>query len=342
MDFRFDPVVTKDLILSHFTEEQIMEYYLKVPIHKKKLFRSPLRIDKMPTCSIFRNNKGILIFKDFATGQHLNCFGVVMEKFHCNYYQALDIIANDFGLVQNNNITKNEGKINLKPIKITDTEPSKIQIEIQNFSENELKWWNDYGITIELLKKYNIYSCKYVFLNNSIVAESSDKCPIYGYYGGKDKDKKELWRCYFPFRKSHRFLTNWSAKKIQGFNQLPRKGKICIITKSMKDVMALAAYRIPAIAPNSEHLFISDNVLEGLKERFKYIIVLYDQDRKGKLNMAKIRSEHRELIYLVIPKEYGAKDFSDFRKKYGFMKTKEAILNVKKWLKLIRQTKELK
>lgn len=110
----------------------------------------------------------------------------------------------------------------------------------------------------------------------------------------------------------------------------------------MKDVMALAAYRIPAIAPNSEHLFISDNVLEGLKERFKYIIVLYDQDRTGKLNMAKIRSEHPELIYLVIPKEYGAKDFSDFRKKYGFMKTKEAILNVKKWLKLIRQTKELK
>lgn len=146
----------------------------------------------------------------------------------------------------------------------------------------------------------------------------------------------------FPISKKSSFSYKLVSKKIQGFNQLPRKGKICIITKSMKDVMALAAYRIPAIAPNSEHLFISDNVLEGLKERFKYIIVLYDQDRTGKLNMAKIRSEHPELIYLVIPKEYGAKDFSDFRKKYGFMKTKEAILNVKKWLKLIRQTKELK
>ena len=33
---------------------------------------------------------------------------------------------------------------------------------------------------------------------------------------------------------------------------------------------------------------------------------------------------------------------ADFRKKYGFMKTKEARLSVKKWLKLIRQTKELK
>ena len=110
----------------------------------------------------------------------------------------------------------------------------------------------------------------------------------------------------------------------------------------MKDLMALSAFKIPACAPNSEHLFISDNVLEDLKRRFKYIIILYDQDRTGKLNMAKIRSEHPELIYLVIPKEYGAKDFSDFRKKYGFMKTKEAILNVIKWLKLIRKTKELK
>ena len=43
------------------------------------------------------------------------------------------------------------------------------ELALKCFSENELKWWNDYGITIELLKKYNIYSCKYVFLNNSIV-----------------------------------------------------------------------------------------------------------------------------------------------------------------------------
>lgn len=342
MDFRFDPIVDKDFILSHLTEEQIMEYYLNVPINKRKLFRSPLRTDRRPTCSVFRNNKGILIFKDFATGQHLNCFGVVMERFRCDYFHALDIIANDFGLVKNDNLVKNEGRINPKPVKITDKEPSKIQIEIQNFSEKELKWWNDFGITIDILRRYNVFSCKYVFLNNVIVAESTDKCPIYGYYGGKDKDNRELWRCYFPFRKDYRFVTNWSAKKIQGFDQLPKNGKVLIVTKSMKDVMALSAYKIPAIAPNSEHLFISDNVLEGLKKRFKYIIVLYDQDRTGKLNMAKIRSEHPELIYLVIPKEYGAKDFSDFRKKYGFVKTKKAILNVIKWLKLIRQTRELK
>lgn len=334
MDFRFDPVVTKDLILSHFTEEQIMEYYLKVPIHKKKLFRSPLRVDKMPTCSIFRNNKGILIFKDFATGQHLNCFGVVMEKFHCNYYKALDIIANDFGLVQNNNITKNEGKINLKPIKITDTEPSKIQIEIQNFSENELKWWNDYGITIELLKKYNIYSCKYVFLNNSIVAESSDKCPIYGYYGGKDKDKKELWRCYFPKRSSFRFITNWPSKKIQGYDRIPKNGKLLIITKSMKDCLSMCSCGMPAIAPNSENLFITDNVLENLKRRFKYIVVFYDNDLPGITNMNKIKRKHPELNFFFIPRFYKVKDFSDFYAKYGRKKTIKTIKYYIKQLKI--------
>ena len=178
MDFRFDPIVDKDLILSHFSEEQIMEYYLGISITKKKLFRSPLRVDKRPTCNVFRNDKGVLIFKDFATGQHLNCFGVVMEKFKCDYHKALDIIANDFGLVDNKNIKKNAGRINPNPIKITDKEPSKIQIEIQNFSEEELNWWKQYGITIDILKRYNVFSCKYLFLNNIIVANQQNLVPF--------------------------------------------------------------------------------------------------------------------------------------------------------------------
>lgn len=73
MNFAFEPKITKELILSRFSEEQIMEFYLRVPV-KRGLFRSPLRRDREPTCSFYRNNSGDLIFKDFATGQHLNAF----------------------------------------------------------------------------------------------------------------------------------------------------------------------------------------------------------------------------------------------------------------------------
>ncbi len=339
MNFSFAQTkITKELILSKFSEEQIMEYYLKIRV-KKGLFRSPIREDKCPTCSYFRNNKGTLFFKDFATGQCLDCFNVVMTIFKCDYHAALRIIANDFGIVKNKALKKNSGKINKNTIKIEDKETSKIQVEIQDFTDLELKWWSKFGITPEILKKYNVYSCKHVFLNDNLVAKSQQNCPIFGYYGGtikKDKEKLELWRCYFPKRTSYRFLTNWPAKKIQGYNQLPKKGKLLVITKSMKDCMCLYSCGISACAPNSENLFISDTVLEDIKKRFDNIVVFYDRDRAGLYNMAKIRREHPELVYVAIPKKYESKDISDFYRDYGRKETLNLIKQFVLWLKSLR------
>ena len=335
MDFSFQPKITKELILSRFSEEQLMEYYLHLPV-KKGLFRSPLRRDKQPTCSFYRNKSGTLIFKDFATGQHLNIFDVVQSIFRCDYFESLRIIANDFGIVRDNTLHKNPGKINLNPIKIKDKEISKIQIEVQEFTDGELKWWGKYGISKDILKRFNVYSCKHVFLNDQLFAESQQHCPIFGYYGKKYQGL-ELWRCYFPKRTSFRFITNWPSKKIQGYDQLPKKGKLLVITKSMKDSMCLYSCGITACAPNSENLFISDKVLEDLKSRFKNIVVLYDNDRPGLYNMAKIRKEHPELTYVFIPKKYGSKDISDFYKDHGRKETLNLIKTFILWLKEHRQ-----
>lgn len=335
MDFSFQPKITKELILSRFSEEQLMEYYLHLPV-KKGLFRSPLRRDKQPTCSFYRNKSGTLIFKDFATGQHLNIFDVVQSIFRCDYFESLRIIANDFGIVRDNALHKNPGKINLNPIKIKDKEISKIQIEVQEFTDGELKWWGKYGISKDILKRFNVYSCKHVFLNDQLFAESQQHCPIFGYYGKKYQGL-ELWRCYFPKRTSFRFITNWPSKKIQGYDQLPKKGKLLVITKSMKDSMCLYSCGITACAPNSENLFISDKVLEDLKSRFKNIVVLYDNDRPGLYNMAKIRREHPELTYVFIPKRYGSKDISDFYKGHGRKETLNLIKTFILWLKEHRQ-----
>lgn len=335
MNFSFQPKITKELILSRFSEEQLMEYYLHLPV-KKGLFRSPLRRDKQPTCSFYRNKSGTLIFKDFATGQHLNVFDVVQSIFKCNYFESLRIIANDFGIVRDNTLHKNPGKINLNPIKIKDKEISKIQIEVQEFTDSELKWWGKYGISKDILKRFNVYSCKHVFLNDQLFAESQQHCPIFGYYGKKYQGL-ELWRCYFPKRTSFRFITNWPSKKIQGYDQLPKKGKLLVITKSMKDSMCLYSCGITACAPNSENLFIPDKVLEDLKNRFENIVVLYDNDRPGLYNMAKIRKEHPELTYVFIPKKYGSKDISDFYKDHGRKETLNLIKTFILWLKEHRQ-----
>lgn len=322
MDFKIEPEITKAYLLSKFSEETFMEYYLGIPV-AKKLYRNPLRKDNKPTCSFYRNKSGELIFKDFSGVFYGNFISVVMFKYSCTYHQALRIIANDFGLIHDNKIPRNKGKLNVNAPVFRDDGAAIIQVEIKDFSKSEIEWWSDYGVTDKILKKFHVFSCKNVFLNGNVISTSSDHCPIYGYYGGK-KEGIELWRIYFPKRKSYRFLSNWDSKKIQGIKQLPNEGKLLVITKSLKDVMCLYSLGIPAIAPNSETLFIPEVLYVELKDRFKNIVVLYDNDLAGIANMRKIRDKYK-VKCLWIPRSYEAKDISDFHKKYGRKKTLELI-----------------
>lgn len=333
-NFTIEPKITKEFLLSKNTEETYMSYYLGVPI-KKGLFRSPLRRDNHNTCSFFRGSSGNLYFKDFATGQCLTFEGVVMEKYGCTYHNALKIIATDFGYIQN--ASKPEVReIKVQP-KFESEKETFIQVEIKDFSESELKWWNSFGISEQTLKKYKVYSIKTVFLNGSIYAQSTQHSPIYGYYFGK-KENIEQWRIYIPKRKEFRFIGNVSTKTIQGYKQLPESGKLLVITKSMKDVCLLSTLGIPAVAPNSETQFVTDKMLDEFRSRFKNIVLLYDNDLTGVRFMNKIRKQHRDLIVCMIPRKYEAKDISDFYQKYGKSKT---INLIKESIKHIKHGKEI-
>lgn len=324
--------LNKDLILSKVTEEQIFNFYIGSEIKSKRLFRSKLRSDKNPTCSMYRNRSGTLIYKDFATGQYLNCFGYVMELFKCDYYTAIAIIANDFNILSNPSVPRNKGKIISKDFRIEEKEFSKIQIEAQEFTELELKWWAKFGITLDILKKYNVYSCKHVFLNGQLVAKSQQHCPIFGYYGRKYQGN-ELWKIYFPKRKEYRFMGNYPSKKMQGYEQLPKSGKLCVITKSQKDCMTLHSLGIAACAPNSETVIPNESVINDLKSRFKYIVCLWDNDYTGISFLNKFRHKYPELIYTWIPRRLNAKDISDFYKENGKKATLNLIKEFVLWLK---------
>lgn len=319
--FNLEPKITKEYLLSKYSEEVYMSYYLGIPV-KKGLFKSPLRKDKSPTCSFYRNKNKELIFKDFNGSFYGNFINVVMYKYGLTYYKALNQIAIDFGLIEGK-----PAKVKKIPVveKFVDTDStSDIKVEIKEYSKKELDWWNSFGITPEILNKFKVFSCKNIFLNNNLFITSSKDSMMFGYYEGK-KDGLEYWRIYFPKRTTYRFLSNTPSKLVQGYAQLPKKGKLLVITKSMKDCMTLYGLGIRAIAPNSETLFISDKMLTDLKQRFKYIVIMYDNDLAGIQNMNKIKKEHPELLFSWIPRRYGAKDISDFYKMYGKDKTLEFI-----------------
>ena len=336
LDFTIEPKITKEYLLEKNSEETYMAHYLGVPV-TKKLFKSPLRVDNHTTCSYFRGKSGILYFKDFATGQCLDFVNVVMCKYNCNYYEALDTIAKDFGYKSGS--TKPIPVVKAQP-RFEGTKQTFIQVEIKDFSEAELKWWNTFGITKDILKRFNVYSCKSIFLNGSLHSQSLQHMPIYGYYFGK-KENIEQWRLYYPRKSNFRFIGNVSSKIVQGHKQLPKKGKLLIITKSLKDVMSMYAYGITACAPNSETIFMTDKMLNDLKQRFDRIIVMFDNDKPGIAAMRKLKKQYPDLEYFFIPRKYKAKDFSDLRALYGKDKTKELIIEFLKYYNLINNGKKI-
>lgn len=319
--------VTKEYLLSKNSQETYLEYYLGIPV-KKGLFRSPLREDRTPTCAFYRNKSGDVIFKDFSGKFSGNFISVVMEINKCSYGRALNIIANDFGYKTTKGLIRNKKPISISPRKLEETKPSEIRVEVRPFSEEELNWWKQYGITESILKKFKVFSCKTVFLNDTIFSCSTKSNPSYGYYRGKNDNGIELWRIYYPTRNQYRFISNWSASMIQGAKQLPSSGETLVVTKSMKDVMCLYSLGITAIAPNSENLFISDSQFDKLVRRFTNIVLFYDNDLPGIRNMNKIRKNIGKLNYnlkcIWLPRGT-AKDISDFHSKYGREKTIEMI-----------------
>ena len=311
------PKITKELLLSKYSQETFFEHYLGVPV-KKGLFCSPqiVRIDHKPTCSFYKTSRGVLKYKDFA-GPTFDFVGCVMHIFQCSYYKALRIIANDFGFIEVD-IDKNPPKIQYTGYQMEETSRAIIQVEIKKFSKKELEWWEGFGISLRTLEKFKLYSIQSVFLNGVYFTTSSESCPIYGYYGGKNSNGDELWRLYMPTKKNYRFLTNWNSTMIQGSKQMPKSGEFIVITKSLKDVMSLYEFGIPAIAPNSENLFLTESQYERIHERFPEIYLLYDRDLPGVRAANKIRKEFPDIKVVLIPK---VKDFSDYVKKYGLLKT---------------------
>lgn len=130
--------ITKEFILQKVSEEEIFEHY-GVPI-KKGLFCSKLRNDHRPTVGLYRNKRGRLIIKDFGSDFSGDCFTYVMALFNVSYYMALQIIANDFGIIQRNDLLKNRAKIRYSGTKIEEHKPAKIQIQTRNFVQDEINW----------------------------------------------------------------------------------------------------------------------------------------------------------------------------------------------------------
>lgn len=323
--------VTKSFILNYLSQEEIFERYIGKKVVTGKLYLSPLRRDKKPTCGFKYTRSGILYLRDFSGHFWGSCFDLVMQMFNIGFGEALEKIAGDFNLTS--------GACDPKPrADLTEIAQdriqikTRIQIKIRVFQQNDYKYWNSFGISAKTLNLFNVYACECVFVNgNKIFDYEYTKELVYAY-----RMEREQYKIYFPQRKTSRFLCNTHI--LQGYNQLPENGNLLVITKSMKDVMLLREFKIYAISANSESTPIDKDIIHLLKQRFKMVVSLYDFDYTGICGANAMKRKYG-IPYLFFTngrfntRNYYRKDLTDFYCMFGRMELEDLIHKAYAYLK---------
>lgn len=307
-----DNPITLDYILSKVTEYDIYARYIgqfKIGF----IYNSPFREDKNPSFGIFRSRKsGRLLFKDHGNGE---CGDVIkfVELYTglTNYNDILNRIVTDMSITNN---TK------LKSIKQYESKDTVIGVVRQDWTDVDKQYWSQFGITKETLTKFNVSSIKYYLCDGIVKGIYKDENPMYAY---KVYDHFKIYR---PLADKYtKWRNNLTSYDIQGYEQLPKKGDLLIITKSLKDVMCLYEMGYTAISPSSESTFLTPDVIDDLKLRFKRILICFDRDFSGVKYMRKI-SLKTGLKGFLVHKKWKAKDISDAIKLNGFE-------TIKNWLR---------
>ena len=301
--------ITLDWILSKVTEYDIYAKYIgqfKVGM----IYNSPFRKDKNPSFGIYYSKRTKqLLFKDHGTGE---CGNVVkFVSLFTGKTEYSDILSD---IVDKLNITNSTKLVSSKQY-IPSTE-TVIGVVRQEFTDVDINYWKQFNISVDTLKKFNVNSIKYYLCNGIVKGTYKRENPMYAYKVYNN------FKIYRPLADKYtKWRNNLTDYDIQGYEQLPQKGDILFITKSMKDVMCLYEMGIPAISPSSESTFLPKDVLEQLKTRFKRIIILFDRDVAGVKRSRKLSLE-TGLEAMFINKKFKAKDVSDAVKANSFEKIK--------------------
>ena len=318
---------------------EVFSYYIPFEFRIGKNFKNPLYDDTKASCNVYfdRHNSCFKI-KDFGNPDFSgDCFAFVAKlknlDLKLDFLQVLQIINRDLSL----HLVKEEKSSyqpnNVKPKKVIPIkkrfmddipnvnsltkEEKQFTIKEKAFSQSELFFWTEYGITEKLLKKFEVKSLRqYTSKTNenkdfSII--STDDESVFGYQGNG------YIKLYRPKSKI-RFMYggNLPDNYSFGMKQLPNRGDILFLTGGEKDVMSLAARGFYAICFNSETSLIPSKIIEALSLRFKHIILLYDVDKTGVDSSLK----HKEMLTKYSVKRLGLplsgskteKDISDYFK----------------------------
>lgn len=302
-------------LLSMLDDYTIYSYYLGNDFRIGKLINSPLRSDdRIPSFAVFRSKNGGLLFKDHGSGETGNALKFV--KVYKNIQTREGLEKELLRIVRK--LNPEQKIISENYSRRSGGDPVEIGIVRQPFTDVDKRYWKQFGISIDTLKKFNVFSIKYFLCNRIVKGIYKETSPMYAY---KVYDRFKIYR---PLASKYtKWRTNLTNEYVQGLAELPKEGgNLLIITKSLKDVMCLYEMGFYAIAASSETTFIPDNIIKSLRSKWKHILILYDRDKTG-MKKAREYSQKTKFHAFFVHKKFNSKDISDAVKANGYWRVKD-------------------
>lgn len=306
-------------------EANILSKYLN--IHRIPcLINSPIRKDNNPSFSIYSTDGEHIKWKDHSNNTGGNLYSLLSLLWDCSFIEVLNKVIDDF---KTNTKDKENIKIICHCTKLNVNNKVELKCKIRQWKEYDIKYWESYGINLSWLKYAEVYpiSHKIIIKNKKRYVFGADK---YAYAYVEHKENKVTLKIYQPFNKKFKWTNSHDKSVISLWTKVPRKGDKIVICSSLKDALCLWSNTgIPAIAVQGEGYSISQTAIKELKNRYKQIFIILDNDKPG-LEDAKKLAEQTGFINLTIPQFEGGKDISDYFKINGenqFKKLFKQLLN---------------
>ena len=317
--------LSKEMVLTKIREIDIFSYYCTSFKELGIKFCSELREDSTPSVSIIEW-RGKLLYKDFGHPDHtFDCFKYIEHLFNCSFFEALKIIDNDFNLNLSSHkdaVAFTKGVMGMRTNKKVFTKKVVIiKKKSRNWMKKDADFWTKYLISKKTLRIFDVQPISHYWINDTRIS-----CNLsYAYKVGTK------YKIYSPYEEV-KWISNTTKKHIQGYNQCAKRGDLCIITSSLKDVMCLFEMGISAIALQSEMQMPSEETIKELKTRFKKVAVFYDNDfdnvnNPGQTMASKICTKYH-LPNIVIPDLYEIKDPSDYIAHFGRVEGLQTLIKL--------------
>lgn len=309
---------------------------------------SPIRNDVHPTCGFRYDNKGKLKFKDFAGYFWGDCFDAAAYIISNIKNNEIDINTKEGFIYVLRHITftfkdifygKEKDPLMINDINKTISKIKKekpiIELVVRNWNNKDEEYWQQFNVDLQTLNVNFIYPIEQFYINRKVNPEPkyyySEKDACYAYVLGRDRHGIYSIKLYFPYRTkmNTRFITN--CNHLEGIQQLSKNDyDIIILTKSTKDRVSISSSlkdthslyggfdinQIGIINIPHETYKLKDTEFEWLRNKLSpkgIIVSLMDNDRTGKLEAIYLKREFN-ILPVIIPKEYKAKDFSELFK----------------------------